>query len=344
MIIAIIAGGSGSRLWPLSTPGYPKHLLKVNGDSRSLLQNTYHRASQLSHNIYVISETGHVEHVKKQLKELNPENLIIEPARRGTASCILAGLEQIARNHDPEEIIAFLASDHYVRDLAGFKHSLELAEQTSKNEKRIVLVGIEPDHPATGFGYIEKGQLLSNEPFVYNVKSFSEKPNYQTAQKFLKSGNYLWNSGYFVGSLNNFKNKMKSNAPKLFADFNKLANASADNYREVYLSFQNTSIDYALIEKIDDLLVVPASFDWMDLGAYTDLAKAASVDQNGNHIYGQQVAIEEVQNSFIYNLGHKPLAVIGLDNCVVVNNKQGILVTRKDLSQKVGDVSKRLQI
>ena len=145
MIVVIIAGGSGTRLWPLSTPSYPKHLLKVNGDKLSLMQHAYERAKRLTDKIYIATEASHVQHVKDQLQELPEEAFIVEPARRGTAHCILAALAEIGKTNDPEEPIAFIHADHYIRDVAGFAHSFKQAQEVSRSEKRIVLVGVEPD-------------------------------------------------------------------------------------------------------------------------------------------------------------------------------------------------------
>ncbi len=342
MIAVIIAGGSGTRLWPLSTPGYPKHLLKVNGDDTSLLQNAYARARQLTKDIYVISELGHIEHVRNQLPELADDRFIVEPARRGTASCIVAALVELAKQHDKDEPIAFMPADHFIRDDEGFAHSFDVASTVSARQKRLVLVGIEPDYPATGFGYIQKGKLLDGSTYIYNVASFKEKPDYAAARQYLKSGKYLWNAGYFVGSLNTFRRAMDAYAPGLADDWRKLSQVDGKQYEQTYLGFESTSIDYALIEKVADLLVVPASFDWMDLGSFADMHKAVDQDEHGNHVHGL-AEIEEVENSFIQNEEAKPIAVIGLDNIVVVNTPAGILVARNDLSQKVGDVSKRLK-
>ncbi len=343
MITVIIAGGSGTRLWPLSTPDYPKHLLVINGQDKSLLQNTYERAKKISSAVYVLPEISHAHHVKEQLPELNDEAFIIEPARRGTASCIVAALEHVSKREDPDEPIAFLSADHYIRDIAGFTHSFKVAEKVSKKEKRIVLVGVEPDYPATGFGYIQKDGLYDEELFVYNVHSFKEKPDFDTAKKYIKSGNYLWNCGYFVGSVNTFKDNMRKHAPKMYASYEKLvATKNEKEYKETYLGFENDTIDYALIEHVDDLLVVPASFDWMDLGSFGDIHKAVESDTKGNHTHGDDIKLEDVQNSFVQSYTDVPLAVIGLDNVVVINTKHGILVARKDLAQKVGEVSKRI--
>lgn len=338
--MVIIAGGSGTRLWPLSTPAFPKHLLKVDGDKNSILQNTYSRAKKLTGSLYIVSESSHIQHVKEQLADLEDNHFLFEPARRGTANCILAALAKLGEQEDHNEPIAFLHADHFIRDISGFVNSFNLAQTVSVEQGRIVLVGVEPTYPATGFGYIQKDGLLNDKALVYTVDSFKEKPDFDTAQTYQKSGNYLWNCGYFVGSINTFERSMEENAPELLLSYKKLLAAGAD-FDQVYLKLENQAIDYALIEKVPDLLVVPASFDWMDLGSYIDLSSAVDSNEDGNYVKGE-VVIEEVTNSYIENQEEKPLAVVGLDNCIVVNTKDGILVTRKDMSQKVGDVAKRL--
>ncbi len=343
MIIAIIAGGSGTRLWPLSTPDHPKHLLKINGDERSLLQHTYDRSRAMtsSDKIYVVTEASHIDHVRQQLPELPEGAFIVEPARRGTANCIVAALAYIAARHDHDEAIASIHADHYIRDVAGFSHSFKVATEASAANGRIVLVGVEPDYPADCFGYIEKGELFDEASFAYNVRSFKEKPAVEVAKTYVDSGNYLWNCGYFVGSIDTFRQKMQAYAPELLANYQALLTASPQDYEATYLSFKSDAIDYALIEKVKDLLVVPALFDWMDLGSYGDLHKAIGGDEQGNHLYGK-IETEETTNSYINNQEQKPVVVLGLDNVVVVNTPQGILVARKDMSQQIGAASKRL--
>jgi mannose-1-phosphate guanylyltransferase len=328
----------------LSTPDYPKHLLKINGDDLSLLQHTYERAKLAAEHIYVVSEAGHIEHVKQQLSELADDHFIVEPARRGTASCIVAALAYIAGRHGHDEPVASIHADHYIRDTVGFTHSFKLANDASDSEKRIVLVGVEPDYPATGLGYIQKGDVLNEDVFVYNVHSFKEKPEFDVAKSYVDSGNYLWNCGYFVGSISTFTATMQAYAPELYATYERLAAASPETYEAAYLSLENVAIDYALMEKVPNLLVVPASFDWMDLGSFGDLHKAIGGDAQGNHVHSnvqRRVETDELTNSYVHNQEDKPLAVIGLDNVVVVNTPHGILVARKDLAQQVGAVSKR---
>lgn len=345
MIVVIIAGGSGTRLWPLSTSDYPKHLLQVNGDSNSLLQNTYERAKQIAggaDGVYVVSEAGHIHFVKDQLPELNDDHFVVEPARRGTASCLAAALVRLSKSHQGDEAVTFIAADHYIRDHIGFVQSFKLAERTALQQGRITMIGVEPDYPSTGFGYIQKGELLDQDSLVYNVHSFKEKPDYVTAQGYMHSGNYLWNCSYHVGSIDMFKQAMQTHAPELYANYQKLEQATPDNFEQIYLDFENISIEYALIEKADWLLVIPANFDWMDLGSFADLYRAADHDEAGNQTHGN-VETEEVENSMMHNQEEKPVAVIGLDNVVVVNTPNGLLVARKDLSQNVGEVSKRFQ-
>ncbi len=330
-------------MWPLSTPEYPKHLLSLTG-SQALIQYAYERARTLSNKNYVITEVGHAHHVQSLLPDLDKNNLIIEPGRRGTASCIVAALSHISKMHDSDEPIAFMHADHFVRDTVGFKHSFEIAAKASKKSGRIVLIGVEPDHPATGFGYIQKDASYNGESFVFSVKDFKEKPDHKTAQRYVSSGQYLWNCGYFVGSVDTFLATMKKYAPKLLRKYKKLQKAAdKKSFEKTYLRFENIAIDYALIEKVKDLLVVPATFDWMDIGSYGDLHKAVGNDEQGNHITGKNVEIAGVENSIIRNHEDKPVAVIGLDNVAVINTPHGLLVTRKDLAQQVGEVSKRFK-
>lgn len=343
MIVVIIAGGSGTRLWPLSTGSRPKHLLKVVDDKHSLLQATYERAKLLADHVYIVSEASHAAEVREQLPNLPDNAFIIEPARRGTANCIIAALSVLSKNHDATEPIAFMAADHYIRNVQGFTHSFLVAAHVARENKAITLIGVDPNYPAEGFGYIEKGKLIDDQSYSFKVASFREKPTFKVAQRYLASGKYLWNCGYFIGSLSIFLNAMEQCAPELKERYEELIKAkNTAGFESAYLSFESESIDVALIEKVQNLLVVPALFDWMDLGSFNDLHKALESDETGNHTLGQ-VHLQEVSNSFIQNHEDKPVAVIGLDNVVVVNTRHGVLITRKDLSQKVGEIAKKIQ-
>lgn len=345
MITVIIAGGSGTRLWPLSTPNYPKHLLRLTSET-SILQMTYERAKRLGDAVYVVTEASHSSHVKEQLSELAEDAFIIEPGRRGTAHCILLALDYIARRHDRNEPIAFVSADHHIRDTEGFVRSFHMAGKVSTENREITLIGIEPTFPATGFGYIERGESIDADRGVYSVRSFKEKPDYETAQRYVKSGNFLWNCGYFVGSIDTFLNEIHRSSPELTASFEKLAavvDPTSEEYKADYLSLDNQVIDVALIEKAQHLAVVSASFDWMDVGSFKDLHDAVEKDEQGNYSHGANIHTLDVANVYVRNEEDKPIAVIGLDNIVVVNTPDGILISRKDVSHRTGEVAKKLQ-
>jgi mannose-1-phosphate guanylyltransferase/mannose-6-phosphate isomerase len=345
MITVIIAGGSGTRLWPLSTSDYPKHLLKLTGD-RSLLQSAYDRATQAGDTVYVVTEASHGHHVREQLSELPDENFLIEPGRRGTGNCIVFALDIIARRHDRNEPIAFVHSDHHVRDTEGYVKSLQTAAEASQKSGKVTLIGIEPTFPATGFGYIERDSEVEGYDDAYLIQSFKEKPDFETAQAYVRAGNYLWNCGYFVGSVDAFLSEIQKVSPELQKSFDALSASETpldDAYNQTYLSFSDLVIDYELSEKSNNLAVVPATFDWMDIGSFKDLHEANESNEAGNFFKGKAIYDDEVENVYVHNEEEKPVVVIGLDNIVVVNTPNGILVARKDLSQKVKDAVTRIK-
>lgn len=344
MITVIIAGGSGTRLWPLSTSDYPKHLLKLTGE-RSLLQSAYDRATRVGETVYIVTEAGHAHHVKDQLPELPEDHFLIEPGRRGTGNCIVFALDIIGRLHDHDEPIAFVHSDHNIRDVEGYARSLQLAAKASSETNKVTLIGIEPTFPATGFGYIERDGELQGTG-AYNIESFKEKPDLITAQGYLHAGNYLWNCGYFVGSVNTFLSEINAVAADLQGSFEQLSALEAplsEEYNQAYLSFPELVIDYSLAERSSNLAVVPASFDWMDIGSFKDLHEANDLDEKGNFAKGNAIYDIESENVYIQNDEDKPVVTIGLDNIVVINTPNGILVSRKDLSQKVKDAVARIK-
>lgn len=343
MIVVIIAGGSGSRLWPLSTPDKPKHLLALT-NTHSLLQNTYKRAKELTDDIYVIPERSHAQAVIEQLPELSEKNIVVEPGRRGTASCVVAVLAHIKKTgHDENEVIVFMHADHHIRDTDGFLTSVRHAGNVASTQNKIVLLGVEPTHPAVGFGYIEKHENISaqNQKDIFSVARFQEKPDRITAEKYIATGRYLWNMGFFVASLKVFEDNLRKYSPHLYENYQTLL--ETDSIEDAYLKFESEPIDTALIEKIPSALVVPGVFDWMDVGSYPDLHKVNDQDDEGNTIKGNSIETEGVYDSFIQNDTDTPLAVIGLDNVVVVNTGHGLVVASKSHSQKIGDVSKKLQ-
>lgn len=344
MIIVIIAGGSGTRLWPLSTKDYPKHLLALTNE-RSLLQNTYDRVKPLSSNIFVITEKSHSRFVRQQLPLLPRRRILAEPGRRGTASCIVLALDEIRRQRLKNQTVFFLWADHLIKDSKSFIKAVEQAAKLAEDEDKLVFTGVKPAYPSTGFGYIQKGKSLKGRSKeLYELKQFVEKPNIETAKRYLKSGQYLWNTGYLAGTIETFERALTQHAPRLWNDYQNLRTTRLPIVRKrIYLDFISEPIDTALSEHVPDGLVVEGKFDWADVGSFHDLHGVSEQDISGNHISGKNVELAHVTDSYVRNEASRPVAVIGVDNVAVISTDNGVLVTSKDQAQKVGDISKRLQ-
>lgn len=344
MIVVIIAGGSGTRLWPLSTADYPKHLLKLTGD-RSLLQNTYDRVKDLAEDVFVITEKSHSKYVAQQLPEIPKKRIIAEPARRGTASCVVLALSEIKRRGYEDQPIFFLWGDHFVKNVKLFQQVIKGGAKLAEEKKRLVFMGVKPTYASTGFGYIEKGKPLGNKADkTYELKQFVEKPNSATAKAYLKSGNYLWNTGYLMGTMATFENGLRYHAPRLWNDYQTLlATRLPISRRWLYMDFVSEPIDTALSEHIPDGIVIQGEFDWADVGSFHDLHGVSKHGDGGNFIKGKNIELEAVTDSYVRNETELPVAVIGVDNVAVITTENGILVTNKAQAQKVGDISKRLQ-
>lgn len=341
MIVVIIAGGSGTRLWPLSTVNYPKHLLSLTNE-RSLLQNTFDRVKDLANDVFIIPEASHATHVYEQLPEVPKKNVLVEPARRGTASCVIWALSEIRRRKLADQPIFFLWADHLIRDTKGFSGTVKLADELADKLDKLVFMGIEPSYPSTGLGYMKKGERLANGfKNVYELEKFVEKPDLDTAEEYLESGEYLWNTGYIVGKRSTFERDIEMFSPRLWADYQQLL--ESENTVDTYMGFTSEAIDTALNEHVTDGLVVPGNFDWLDVGSFHDLHGASRQDLSGNYVKGDNVELENVSNSLIRNEQNIPVVVIGLDNVAVVSTKNGILVTNKNYAQKVGDIAKKIQ-
>jgi len=344
VIVVIIAGGSGTRLWPLSTNDYPKHLLSLTND-RSLLQNTYDRVKELSDDIFVITEKSHSKYVNQQLPELPGKRILAEPARRGTASCFVLALSEIKRRGLADQAVFFLWADHLISDTKAFKQTAKRAAELAQTEERLVFTGVEPTYPSTGFGYIQKGKKIKGkDKNVYELQQFVEKPNKATAELYVKSGKYLWNTGYLTGTIKTFERELRDHSPRLWNDYRSLCGTILPmNRKKLYMNFLSEPIDTALSEHVPDGLVVPGNFDWADVGSFHDLHGVSDQDKTGNHISGENIELENVTDSYVRNETDQPVAVIGLDNVAVIATENGVLVTNKAHAQKVGDISKRLQ-
>ena len=345
MIIVINAGGKGSRLWPLSTPDYPKHLLKFFGD-RSLLQRTYDRVKDVAHDVYVVTEQSHAHHVKEQLPELDDEHIIIEPARMSTLPCLMLAMRKISRDHGDEVPVGLLWSDHVVNDVNGFQDAIVHAAEMSQKHQKIVMLGVEPTYPNDKLGYIQKGEKLSeqDEKDVYELAHFKYQPDPQTAEKYFTSGNFLWNTGYSFAPVGVTIQAFEKHSPQAHEDYTKLREAADEQVNEVYTQLTEITTDNGLWELNPEQLTVPGSFDWMDVGNFRDLHGVAAHDENGNFTQGSgPIELDDVSNSYIRNDTDQKLGIVGVDNVAIVASDDGIAVMNLNMAQKIGDVSKRFK-
>lgn len=330
----------------MSTPDYPKHLLTIVG-KKSLLQNTFERAKRVTSvdKIYISTEASHSDHVASQLPELTKEQIIVEPARRDTMPCILNAVQLISSKHGQDEPIASIHADHVIRDIDGFIQAIKVAGQTAQKHQRIVLLGVEPTLPATKYGYIQKGPVYNGEEFVYKISSFKEKPEYKLARQYFEDGDYLWNMGYFVAPYSVFEKEIKQYASDHWAQqITRLMAAKTGQQRdEIYHDFKKEAIDTALMEKVPNLLVMPGNFDWMDVGSFDDVHRVSPQEENGNSINGNKVHVIDSEQVYVRNECDRPVAVIGVDNIVIVNTEHGVLVMRTDQAQKVKIIANKLR-
>jgi mannose-1-phosphate guanylyltransferase len=308
-----------------------------------MLQLAYERATAAGDEVYIVTEASHSDHVKAQVPELPEDHFLIEPGRRGTTNCILMALDAVSRMHGKDEPIAFIHSDHVIENVDSFVESFHKAAEASQSEDAITLVGVKPTYPATVFGYIKKGARVGE---AYRVTSFKEKPDLETAEQYLESGDYIWNAGYFIGSVATFLKEINRSSPVMQRSWKVLTavdKLSSEEYSEAYLSLESDAIDFSLMEPAKELLVLPAEFDWADVGSFKDLHDILAKDNDGNYYEGAGINMIETRDMYIRNEEDKPIAVIGLDNIVVVNTKAGLLVAKKDIAYRTGEVAKKIQ-
>ena len=342
MYSLILAGGSGSRLWPLSRELYPKQLLNLNME-QSLLQSTFQRVACFtpSENIISITNIKHSSNVKYQLQDMCKNAVVLaEPVGKNTAPAIAVAskyISTVSKEDDP--VVLVVPSDHLIKDLAAFKTTVMRGEKLAK-EGYIVTFGIQPTYPETGYGYIniEQEKLLDG----YKVKQFVEKPNAQTAQKYIDEGTYFWNCGIFMFKISTFMNELKK-ANQEIAD--KLSDFDFSKSTEIpYILFDkmpNISVDYAVMEKSDKIALVKLESDWNDLGSWQAIYEVSEKDANGNVLIGN-VIDENSKNSFAYS-SSKLVATVGLEDTVIVETEDAILACRTDNTQDVKLIYERLK-
>ena len=347
MISVINCGGSGTRLWPLSSKSYPKQFLYVANreGTESLLQGTYRRVKDVSDRVYFVTIPEYVDLVKEQIPGVEDDQIIIEPDRRNTGPSILLGVRKVKQNHGDDVPIGSIWADHVIHDKEGFEDSILHAGKSSVEHGKMVILGIEPTYPNTGLGYIQKGKRMTEreERPVFELDHFKYQPDRQTAEDWFASGDFLWNTGYSFASVNVFEDIMKKYSKDFYEDYQKLIDASDEELDEVYRAIDDITIDAAIFERNEESLTVPASFDWMDVGNFRDLHTTSHTDDDGNSVRGDNVEIEDISNCFIRNETDQKVAVVGIDDIAVVVTEHGIAVTSKSQAQKVGDLSKRFK-
>jgi mannose-1-phosphate guanylyltransferase/mannose-6-phosphate isomerase len=343
--VVILAGGSGTRLWPRSRERTPKHLLTLHG-KHSLLQATAERVRHLSDDLYVVTERSQVEAIGEQLPDLNLAHIIIEPARRGTASALALAAWSIARR-DPTGTMISVHADHYVGpDDGAYLRTLEAETIRAENEGWLVTAGLRPPYPSTAFGYLKAGQPVPGPGSVgYRVERFVEKPDLETARAFLREGGYFWHLGLFAFPLEVLREEMEIHTPALLARIEEYGAALEKDTLEaanrIYEALPVQAIDYALLEKTGRLLMVPAQFEWHDIGSWADLHDILEQDPSGNVVDGDAILIDS-RNCMIHAPG-KLVAAVGLEDMVVIETTDALLICPKARSQDVKLIVERLK-
>ncbi|MDD4687165.1 MAG: mannose-1-phosphate guanylyltransferase [Candidatus Cloacimonetes bacterium] len=343
MIALIMAGGAGTRFWPMSRNSQPKQFLALDGN-RSMIQLTVDRLLPIIplNDIYIVTAKSQVLLVKKHLPALAPENIIIEPFGMNTAPCIALSTEYLKAKYAKDTAMIVLPADHIIKDQDTFIRKLHQAVEAATKE-RLITFGIVPDYPATGYGYIEAGDKLEEDLFA--VKRFKEKPDLPTAKSFLAQGGFYWNSGMFCWSLDTISNAFATHLPQVNKLCLQIAYAWQQeglnaNIEAIYRQMPRVPIDIGIMEKAEARCVIPADMGWSDVGSWKALAEIIPTDIQGNFASAPLFS-KDARNNFIKT--NKFTAVIGLDNICVVETDDALLIVSKDRSEDVKYVVEHLK-
>ena len=336
----ILAGGSGSRLWPLSRELCPKQLLNITGE-KSLLQATFERLQKLmpEENILSITNTKHLANVKMQLKDYYASPLILpEPVSKNTAPATAVSVKYIYENKNSDDIILVVPSDHLIHDVQKFSEAIEKGKIFAE-QGFVVTFGVEPSYCETGFGYIKTSEKIDDG---FKVEKFVEKPDLKTAQKYLQDKTMFWNSGIFMFKPSVFFNELKEHAPEIFEITEKIDFKNSEEIPFVeFDKMPNISLDYALMEKSNNLVMIKLENDWKDVGSWDAIYDISPKDKDGNVFVGH-VLDEGSKNSLVYS-SSKLVATIGLEDVVLVETEDAILACRKDKTQNVKHIYETLK-
>jgi len=335
----IMAGGSGTRLWPCSREACPKQLLDLLSE-RTMLQEAWERITPFvpSEKIFVVTSEAYIDVVRQQIPQMPAANIIGELEGHGTAPCI--GLSALhLRQLDPEAVMAVLTADHYIERADELRRALGAAAQVA-TEGRLVTLGIQPNRPATGYGYIERGEKLAQVSGhdVYRVKKFTEKPDLATAQAFTESGRYYWNSGMFIWKVSTILHEFEKLMPQFYAQLIEIdaALGTAEEQavlERVWAKVENETIDYGIMERAEDVAVIPVDIGWSDVGSWATLLELLPADAEGNVIVGQHIGLDT--KGCLVHSSRRLVTTIGLEDMVVVDTEDALLVCPKERAQDV---------
>ena len=338
LIPIILAGGKGERFWPVSRLGRPKQFLCLDGSDRSLLQATAHRLLDLAGDwdgVWVITAAHLADQVREQLPLLPAANLLVEPVGRDTAPAVAWGVVEVAKRHGNDAIVGFFPADHWIADQQAFTQTLDNAATLARQQAVITTLGIAPTYAATGYGYIEQGELVhsNRDQNAYRVARFTEKPDPATAQSFIDSGRFSWNSGMFVFSAQTMLEELQTHAPQLI-------DAILAQGVGAYPGLSKLSIDYAVMEHTHRACVMPVTFGWDDLGDWNAVERLLKQPGQENVDLATHLPVD-TQGSIVYATDPEEIVVtIGLQDVVIVRDGKATLVVHKDRTQ---DIKKAVQ-
>ena len=341
--LVIMAGGVGSRFWPMSTPDRPKQFIDVLGVGRTLLQLTYQRFRDICplQNVWVVTNAKYADLCREQLPDMPPQNVLSEPCRRNTAPCI-AYVSWRIKTQDPQANIVVTPSDHIVTDETEFRRVVTQCLNFTAETDAIVTLGMRPTRPETGYGYIQ-ADLASASPRnkeIFRVDSFREKPDRATAERYIAQKQYFWNAGIFIWRVSTIVNAFRIYQPAINKQFEDLApyygtpkeQALID---ERYPQCQSISVDYAIMEKAEEIFVCPADFGWSDLGTWGSLLTQSKQDLYGNAVIGENISLFDTHNCIIHTTEEKQVVVQGLDGYIVAEKDNALLICQLSEEQRI---------
>lgn len=342
----VMAGGVGSRFWPVSTVDFPKQFHDMLGTGETLIQKTVSRLTQIvpQENILILTNERYSEITLEQLPFIKPEQIVLEPVMRNTAPCILYASLKI-KKMNPNAIMVVAPSDHWIEDEVQFVANLERSFQYCEQKDSLMTIGILPTFPNTGYGYIEYDKLDVRP--IKQVVQFREKPDYATARKFIQSRNFLWNAGIFVWNVNAILKAYEmfnSEMFNLFQSGYSFLNTSEEKQFIIdnYSHAENISVDYAILEKANNVFVLPATFDWNDLGTWGSLHEKLDKDANNNAVVNATVVLENASDNIIRTSGKKLVVIDGVSNFIIVDKDDVLLIYPKEKEQDIKKIVEKI--